>query len=173
MWLGAQEISQSMHETWWRHQLEAFSALLAFVRGIHRSPVNSPHKGQWRRALMFSLIWAWTNGWVNNLDAGDLKRHRTLYDVTAMKCSNPPTHIIATRPQLVVKWQLVSNVDVTHYGHHRTVDIFHMTILHVFPWMKMYDFPIKVHWNIGDKSSWSLVQVLAWHQIGAPDKYPW
>ena len=29
-----------------------------FVRGIHRSPVNSPHKGQWRGALMFSLICA-------------------------------------------------------------------------------------------------------------------
>ena len=28
------------------------------VRGIHRSPVNSTHKGQWRRALMFSLICA-------------------------------------------------------------------------------------------------------------------
>ena len=26
---------------------------LPFVRGIHRSPVNSPHKGQWRGALMF------------------------------------------------------------------------------------------------------------------------
>ena len=31
------------------------SASLAFVQGIHRSPVNSPHKGQWRGALMFSL----------------------------------------------------------------------------------------------------------------------
>ena len=29
-----------------------------FVRGIHRSPVNSPHKGQWRGALVFSLICA-------------------------------------------------------------------------------------------------------------------
>ena len=45
-----------------------------FMRGIHRSPVNSPHKGQWRRALMFSLICAWTNGWPNNRDAGDLRR---------------------------------------------------------------------------------------------------
>ena len=27
-----------------------------FLRGIYRSQVNSPHKGQWRRALMFSLI---------------------------------------------------------------------------------------------------------------------
>ena len=32
----------------------------SFARGIHRSPVNSPHKGQWRRAMMFSLICAWT-----------------------------------------------------------------------------------------------------------------
>ena len=43
----------------WKH----FTCYWPFVRGIHRSPVNSPHKGQWREALMFSLIWAWTNGW--------------------------------------------------------------------------------------------------------------
>ena len=55
-----------------------------FVWGIHRSLVNSPHKGQWRRALMFSLICAWTKGWANNRDAGDLRRHCTHYDVTAM-----------------------------------------------------------------------------------------
>ena len=44
-----------------------------FVRGIHWSPVDSPNKGQWRRALMFSLIYAWTNGWANNRGAGDLR----------------------------------------------------------------------------------------------------
>ena len=33
---------------------------------IFHSPVNSPHRGQWRGALMFSLICAWINGWVNN-----------------------------------------------------------------------------------------------------------
>ena len=52
-----------------------------FVRGIHRSPVNSPHKGQSRGALMFSLISAWINEWVNNREAGDLRRHRDHYDV--------------------------------------------------------------------------------------------
>ena len=52
-----------------------------FVRGIHRSPVNSPHKGHWRRTLMFSLICAWTNGWVNNRYADDLRRHRPHCDV--------------------------------------------------------------------------------------------
>ena len=55
-----------------------------FVRGIHRSPVNSPHKGQWRGDLMFSLICAWINGWVNNREAGDLRRHRAHYDVIVM-----------------------------------------------------------------------------------------
>ena len=52
-----------------------------FVRGIHRSPVNSPHKGQWGGALMFTLIYAQINGWVNNHEAGDLRRHRAHYGV--------------------------------------------------------------------------------------------
>ena len=55
-----------------------------FVRGIHRSPVNSPHSGQWRGALMFSLICAWINGWVNSRQVGHLRRHRAHYDVTVM-----------------------------------------------------------------------------------------
>ena len=52
-----------------------------FVRGIHRWPVNSPHKGQWRGAFMFSLIDAWTNDWINDHNAGNLRRHRAHYDV--------------------------------------------------------------------------------------------
>ena len=55
-----------------------------FVRGIYRSPVNSPHKGQWRGASMFSLICAWINNWVNNREAGDLRRHRAHHDVIVM-----------------------------------------------------------------------------------------
>ena len=66
-------------------KLKHFPRYWPFVRGIHRSPVNSPHKGQWRWALVFSLICAWINGWVNNREAGDLKRHRAHYDVTVMK----------------------------------------------------------------------------------------
>ena len=64
----------------WKH----FPRYWPFVRGIHRSPVNSPHKGQWRGALMFSLICVWINGWVNNREAGDLRRNRTHYDVIVM-----------------------------------------------------------------------------------------
>ena len=57
---------------------------LCFVREIHWSPVNSPHKGQWRGALMFSLICALLNGWVNNRDAFDLRRYSAHYDVIVM-----------------------------------------------------------------------------------------
>ena len=64
----------------WKH----FPRYWPFVRGIHRSPVNSLHKGQWRGALMFSLICVWINGWVNNREAGDLRRFRANYDVTIM-----------------------------------------------------------------------------------------
>ena len=56
----------------------------SFVRGLHRPPVNSLHRGQWRGALVFSLICAWTKVWVNNGDAGDFRRHRAHYDVTGM-----------------------------------------------------------------------------------------
>ena len=61
-----------------------FPRYWSFVRGIHRSPVNSPHKGQWRGALMFSLIYAWINCWVNNREADHLRRYRAPYDVTVM-----------------------------------------------------------------------------------------
>ena len=48
--------------------------------------MNSPHKGQWRRALIFSLICVWINGWVNNREAGDLRCYRVHYEVIVM-CS--------------------------------------------------------------------------------------
>ena len=75
------------HFSWWRHQMVAFSALPAFCERnplVHRAPVDSPHKGQWRGVLMFSLICGWTNGWANNQNVDDLKRHRAHYCVAVM-----------------------------------------------------------------------------------------
>ena len=73
-----------------------------FVRWIHRGPRTSPHKGQRRGALMFSLICARIKGWVNNGEAGDLRRHRTHYDVIVMPHSvhYPPY------PEIRNKWFL-------------------------------------------------------------------
>ena len=73
--------------------METFSALLALCAGNSPVPENSPHKGQWRGALMFSLIFAWINDWVNNREAGDLRRYRGNYDVNVMKDAlNDMTH---------------------------------------------------------------------------------
>ena len=64
----------------WKH----FPRYWPFVWGLHRSLVNYHHKGQWRGALMFSLICARISGWVNNREAGDLRRRRAHYDVIVM-----------------------------------------------------------------------------------------
>ena len=72
----------SLYGTWNEHndviKCKHFPCYWPFVRGIHRSQVNSSHKGQWRRALMFSLICAWINSRVNNHEAGDLRCHCTI-----------------------------------------------------------------------------------------------
>ena len=68
-----------------------FPRYWSFGRGIHRSPVDSPHKGQWREAL-FSSICAWTNDWANNRDDGDFRRHRAHHVVTVMTAIPIPSH---------------------------------------------------------------------------------
>ena len=55
-----------------------------FLRGIHRSPVNSLHNSQWGGALMFPLICAWTNVWAKNQDAVDLSHYRAHFDAIVM-----------------------------------------------------------------------------------------
>ena len=66
----------------WKH----FPRYWPFVRGIHRSPVNSLHKGQWGGAAMFSLIYVWINSCnvINNRKAGDLRRYRAHRDFIVM-----------------------------------------------------------------------------------------
>ena len=81
----------------WKH----FPRYWPFVRGIHRSPVNSPHKGQWCGALMFSLICVWINGWVNNREAGDLRRYGAHYDVTVMTQSGVFAHRVERSSTIV------------------------------------------------------------------------
>ena len=87
--LGAEDITTAKQRQYRDDviKLKHFPRYWLFVRGIHRSPVNSPHKGQWRGALMFSLICIWINGWVNNREAGDLRRNHGHYDVVVMGLS--------------------------------------------------------------------------------------
>ena len=59
-----------------------------------RSPGNTPHKGLWRGAFMFSLICASIKDWANNREAGDLRRHRDHYDVTVIRYQKPASIMI-------------------------------------------------------------------------------
>ena len=84
----------------WKH----FPRYWLLARGIHRSPVNFPPKGQSRGALMISLICAWINGWVNNGEAGDLRRNRAHYDVAIIlfhTLTDDGTHIVFTTAKVV------------------------------------------------------------------------
>ena len=63
---------------------DIFQRYWPFVWRIHRSLMNSPHKGQWRGTLMFSVICVRINDWVNNREAGDLRRYRAHNDVTVI-----------------------------------------------------------------------------------------
>ena len=79
------------------------SALLALCAGNSPVPVNSPHKGQWRGALMFSLIYAWINDWVNNREAGDLRRQRNHYDVIVMGWTKDGTSMVCNQTTIWLK----------------------------------------------------------------------
>ena len=111
-WVSHEEVIK------WKH----FPHCWPFVRGIHRSPVNSPHKGQWRGALTFSLICAWTSGWINNQDAEDSRRHRAHYGVTVMLSCNGPQ--IWAFVRLILHIFRINNSHLRH-----------------FPWLIMHSAP--------------------------------
>ena len=91
----------------WKH----FPRYWPFVRGIHMSPVNSPHKGQWRGALMFSLICFW----INNGEAGDLRRHRAHHNVTVMVWHGPIKELPdSTDPRIDIDQRLSRRLDVSN-----------------------------------------------------------
>ena len=100
----------------WKH----FPRYWPFVLGIHRSPVNSPHKSRWRGALMFSLICAWIKGWVNNRKAGDLRCNRARYDVSVMWITNSMCLVFMSMYMLYMEW----------------VDVKVLTCIWSFGWIK-------------------------------------
>ena len=86
--INLRNVSPALRQSWLVHddvfKWKPSPRYWPFLRAIHPSPVNSPHKGQWRGVLMFSLTCAWINGWVNNREADDLRLNRAHYDVIVM-----------------------------------------------------------------------------------------
>ena len=95
----------------WKH----FPCYWSFVRGIHRLSVNSPHKGQWRRALMSSLICAWINGWVRNRKTGDLRRHRAHYGVSVMQRFQLQ-RLPGRKPSIVRRWGIRQSASFSRWN---------------------------------------------------------
>ena len=134
----------------WHHQMETFSTVLSLCEGNPPVTDGFPHKGQWRRALMFSLICAWTNGWANNQDAGDLRYHRDHYDVsvtfietcvitifhTITCCFNEVLRVLVVSTKFRISstttdgyWDDVMIIHFPHYGH------FTVTVRYVIFWL--------------------------------------
>ena len=70
--------------SWWRHQMETFCTLLTLCAGSSLVTGEFPAQGPVPRRFDVSLISAWINGWVNNHEEDDLRRHRAHYDVNVM-----------------------------------------------------------------------------------------
>ena len=79
--------------TRWRHQMETFSALLAICAG--NSPVPGEFPTQRPVTQSFDVNFDLRPNkrliWVNNGEAGDLRRNRAHYDVIVMVCPFLPT----------------------------------------------------------------------------------
>ena len=90
---------------------------------------GSPHKGQWRGAMLLSLICAWINGWVKNRQAGDLRRHCAHYDVIVMFVA-----IVGTVGSHYVNLQCRQWQQIWHHDNYR----FLMPIVLLNFWWKTY-----------------------------------
>ena len=108
----------------WKH----FPRYWPFVWGIHRSPLNSPHKGQWRGTLMFSLTCAAINSWVNNGEAGDFRRHCAHHNVTVMTRAYIFRHIKYI--EITVQWSV--QLHIQYLGNE---DMYMCNYIHVYIYM--------------------------------------
>ena len=121
---------------WWRHQMG----------NIFR--VTGPLCGEFNGALMFFLIWI--NAWVNNHEAGDLRRHPAHYDVIVMlffflhyDCDVMPWK------RFLHHWPFVWE-SIGHWGFLRESDTFslcrtsHWTNIRVAAFFKCHDAAVTI-----------------------------
>ena len=141
----------------WKH----FPRYWPFVRVIHRSPVNSPHKRPVTRYFDFSLIYFWIRGWVNSGEAGDLWRHRAHYDFTVITLRNLPSmnnqvnscEVGLLRSQAIchwlksrrkVLWRQLNPSPPGQNGRHFTDDIFRSFFVND----NFFILWLKFHWSL-------------------------
>ena len=109
----------------WKH----FLCYWPFVWGIHRLPVNSPHKGQWLGGLI--SFWSASEPTVeaNNKDASDLTCYRPFANVIVMWCHCNVIHLFGSLDQYHLLFELAYNIpivtseEITHWGLNNMADI--------------------------------------------------
>ena len=80
------QVSPHFHGiSWWRHQMETFTALLALCSGnLPFSPVNFPHKRPVTRSFDVFFEFRLNKRLSKQSIRGDLRRHHAHYDVNVM-----------------------------------------------------------------------------------------
>ena len=74
-----------LDDAWWRHQMESLSTLLAICAGNSPVTVKFPAQTPGTRSFDVFFDLRLINGWVNNGEAGDVRRHCAHYDVIVME----------------------------------------------------------------------------------------
>ena len=103
---------------WWRHQMETFSAQLAVCAGNSPVPDEFPTQRPVTRSFNVFFYLRLNNGWVNNGESGDLRRHRGHYDVTVMCTSDGRAHcILKMCGSISVSLLFIYNLMIQHEAH--------------------------------------------------------
>ena len=115
--------SQGANEHLFQHMMTSSNGNIFRVTGPLCGEFTG-HRWQWRGTLMFSLICVWINGWVNNREAGDLRRYRAHYDVTVMTTHHSVTEICTCVHISPKKWCTVGHLSDMmwdlRYGFNKT-----------------------------------------------------
>ena len=138
----------------WKH----FPCYWPFVRGIHRSAVNSPHKGQWRGAFMYSLICAWINRWVNNREAGDSRRPLWRH------CN--ASSIFFNENHFIFFFQIAGDMLVIYRSPTASFCVFNWwAILNKMKWITSWTFPVNIGPMQGNKLNVTFIHQFPWIAI--------
>ena len=131
--------------------------------GEFTGPGEFPHKGQWRGALMFSLICAWIKGWVNNREAGDLRRHRGHYDVNVMWYTEMGSSLTETKWRHCLhrmfsfdnlRCSYCRNTLIYHIGFQLSQDLYWFPLQILLQWTHEYFIPTLRISMFVDLSRW-------------------
>ena len=101
--------------------------------------------------------------WVNNCDAGDMRRHGAHYDVTVMHwLLQMFAHVPTT---MTIRWKQRRSFLLTHLSLDNMPAISQATFSGTYSWMKSFVFWFRFHWSLfrrmNDNKA-ALVQVMAW-----------